>query len=185
MVDASIKDTRVRMDKSLASTQGELARVRTGRASLTLLDTVKVAYYGNTVPLKQVANCAVPEPRLITIQPWDRSILGEIEKAILKADIGITPNNNGFMIRLPIPPLTEERRKELVKLVHHLGEEGKVAVRNLRRDALEHLKKLEKDKKISQDEERNGQNEVQKLTDEFVRKIDEAIKVREAEVMEI
>jgi ribosome recycling factor len=185
MVDASLKDTRVRMEKSLASTQGELARVRTGRASLTLLDTVKVAYYGNTVPLKQVANCAVPEPRLITIQPWDRSVLGEIEKAILKADIGITPNNNGFMIRLPIPPLTEERRKELVKLVHQLGEEGKVAVRNVRRDGLEHLKKLEKDKKISQDEERNGQNEVQKLTDEFVRKIDEAIKVREAEVMEI
>jgi ribosome recycling factor len=185
MVDASLKDTRLRMEKSLASTQGELAKVRTGRASLTLLDTVRVSYYGNAVPLKQVANCAVPEPRLITIQPWDRSILGEIEKAILKADIGITPNNNGFMIRLPIPPLTEERRKELVKLVHQLGEEGKVAVRNVRRDALEHIKKLEKDKKISQDEERNGQNEIQKLTDEFVRKIDEAIKVREAEVMEI
>jgi ribosome recycling factor len=185
MVDASLKDTRVRMEKSLAGTQGEMARVRTGRASLTLLDTVRVSYYGNTVPLKQVANCAVPEPRLITIQPWDRSILGEIEKAILKADIGITPNNNGFMIRLPVPPLTEERRKELVKLVHHLGEEGKVAVRNVRRDSLEHLKKLEKDKKISQDEERIGQNEVQKLTDEFVRKIDEAIKTREAEVMEV
>jgi ribosome recycling factor len=185
MVDASLKDTRVRMEKSLSSTQAELARVRTGRASLTLLDTVRVSYYGNTVPLKQVANCAIPEPRLITIQPWDRSVLGEIEKAILKADIGITPNNNGFMIRLPIPPLTEERRKELVKLVHHLGEEGKVAVRNVRRDSLEYLKKLEKDKKISQDEERNGQIEVQKLTDEFVRKIEEAIKTREAEVMEI
>jgi ribosome recycling factor len=185
MVDASLKDTRVRMEKSLSSTQAELARVRTGRASLTLLDTVRVSYYGNMVPLKQVANCAIPEPRLITIQPWDRSVLGEIEKAILKADIGITPNNNGFMIRLPIPPLTEERRKELVKLVHHLGEEGKVAVRNVRRDSLEYLKKLEKDKKISQDEERNGQNEVQKLTDEFVRKIEEAIKTREAEVMEI
>jgi ribosome recycling factor len=185
MVDASLKDTRGRMEKSLSSTQAELARVRTGRASLTLLDTVRVSYYGNMVPLKQVANCAIPEPRLITIQPWDRSVLGEIEKAILKADIGITPNNNGFMIRLPIPPLTEERRKELVKLVHHLGEEGKVAVRNVRRDSLEYLKKLEKDKKISQDEERNGQNEVQKLTDEFVRKIEEAIKTREAEVMEI
>lgn len=185
MVDASLKDARARMEKSLASTQAELARVRTGRASLTLLDTVRVSYYGNTVPLKQVANCAVPEPRLITIQPWDRSVLGEIEKAILKADIGITPNNNGFMIRLPIPPLTEERRKELVKLVHHLGEEGRIAIRNLRRDALEQLKKLEKDKKISQDEERNGQNEVQKLTDEFVRRIDESIKTREAEVMEI
>jgi ribosome recycling factor len=185
MVDSLLKDTRGRMEKSLLSTQSELGKVRTGRASLTLLDTVRVNYYGNPAPLKQVANCAIPEPRLITIQPWDRSLLGEIEKAIMKADIGITPNNNGFMIRLPIPPLTEERRRELVKLSHQLGEEGRVAIRNVRREALENLKKLEKDKKISQDEERNGGTDVQKLTDEFVRKIDEAIKVREAEIMEI
>ena len=185
MVDSLLKDTRSRMEKSLLSTQSELGKVRTGRASLTLLDTVRVNYYGNPAPLKQVANCAIPEPRLITIQPWDRSLLGEIEKAIMKADIGITPNNNGFMIRLPIPPLTEERRRELVKLSHQLGEEGRVSIRNVRREALENLKKLEKDKKISQDEERNGGTDVQKLTDEFVRKIDEAIKVREAEIMEI
>jgi ribosome recycling factor len=185
MVDALLKETRGRMEKCLASAQSELGKVRTGRASLTLLDAVRVNYYGNPTPLKQVANCAVPEPRLITIQPWDRSMLGEIEKAILKADIGITPNNNGFMIRLPIPSLTEERRRELVKLVHHLGEEGRIAVRNVRRDVLEQLKKSEKDKKISQDEEHSGQTEVQKLTDEFVRKIDEAIKVKEAEIMEV
>jgi ribosome recycling factor len=185
MIEALLKETRGRMEKSLASTQSELGKVRTGRASLTLLDTVRVNYYGNPSPLKQVANCAIPEPRLITIQPWDRSLLGEIEKAIQKADIGITPNNNGFMIRLPIPPLTEERRKELVKLSHQLGEEGRVSIRNVRRDALENLKKLEKDKKISQDEERNGGTDVQKLTDEFVRRIDEAIKVKEAEIMEI
>jgi ribosome recycling factor len=185
MIEPLLKETRTRMEKSLASTQSELGKVRTGRASLTLLDTVRVNYYGNPSPLKQVANCAIPEPRLITVQPWDRSLLGEIEKAIMKADIGITPNNNGFMIRLPIPPLTEERRKELVKLSHQLGEEGRVSIRNIRRDTLESLKKLEKDKKISQDEERNGGTDVQKLTDEFVRKIDEVIKVKEAEIMEI
>jgi ribosome recycling factor len=185
MIEPLLIETRNRMEKSLAGTQSELGKVRTGRASLTLLDTVRVNYYGNPSPLKQVANCAIPEPRLITIQPWDRSLLGEIEKAIMKADIGITPNNNGFMIRLPIPPLTEERRKELVKLSHQLGEEGRVSIRNIRRDALESLKKLEKDKKISQDEERNGGTDVQKLTDEFVRKIDEVIKVKEAEIMEI
>ena len=185
MIEALLKEARGRMEKSLASTQSELGRIRTGRASLTLLDTVRVNYYGNPSPLKQVANCAIPEPRMITIQPWDRSLLGEIEKAIQKADIGITPNNNGFMIRLPIPPLTEERRKELVKLSHQLGEEGRISIRNVRRDALENLKKLEKDKKISQDEERNGGTDVQKLTDEFVHKIDEAIKIKEAEIMEI
>jgi ribosome recycling factor len=176
---------KILTEKSLEALKTDLGKVRTGRASLTLLDTVRVNYYGNPSPLKQVANCAIPEPRLITIQPWDRSLLGEIEKAIMKADIGITPNNNGFMIRLPIPPLTEERRKELVKLSHQLGEEGRVSIRNLRRDALESLKKLEKDKKISQDEERNGGTDVQELTDEFVRKIDEVIKVKEAEIMEI
>jgi ribosome recycling factor len=185
MIEPLLKETRTRMEKSLAGTQSELGKVRTGRASLTLLDTVRVNYYGNPSPLKQVANCAIPEPRLITVQPWDRSLLGEIEKAILKADIGITPNNNGFMIRLPIPPLTEERRRELVKLSHQMGEEGRVSIRNIRRETLESLKKLEKDKKISQDEERNGGTDVQKLTDEFVRKIDEVIKVKEAEIMEI
>jgi ribosome recycling factor len=185
MVDALLKETRARMEKSLAGTQNELGKVRTGRASLTLLDMVRVNYYGSTVPLKQVANLAIPEARLITIQPWDRNLLGDIEKAILKADIGITPNNNGVLIRLPIPPLTEERRKELVRLVHQLGEEGRVSVRNVRRDSIDQLKKLEKDKKISQDDQRNGEADVQKCTDEFVRKIDEAIKVKEAEVMEV
>ncbi len=185
MIDEVLKDLKVRMEKSVASTQMELNRIRTGRASLALLDTVRVNYYGNLVPLKQVANLAVPEPRLITIQPWDKSLLSEIEKAILKTDLGITPNNNGHMIRLPIPSLTEERRKELVRIVHQLGEEGRIAVRNIRRDAIEQLKKLQKEKKISEDDERIAEQNVQKTTDEFIKKIDQAIKAKEAEIMEV
>lgn len=185
MIDEVLKDAKARMEKSIASTQTELSRIRTGRASLALLDTVRVNYYGNLVPLKQVANLAVPEPRLITIQPWDKSLLGEIEKAILKADLGITPNNNGHMIRLPIPPLTEERRKELVRIVHQLGEEGRIAIRNIRRDAIEQLKKLQKEKKISEDDERIAEQNVQKTTDEFIKKIDQVIKAKEAEIMEV
>jgi len=185
MIDEVLKDTKSRMEKSIASTQIELNRIRTGRASLALLDTVRVNYYGNLVPLKQVANLAIPEPRLITIQPWDKNLLSEIEKAILKADLGITPTNNGHMIRLPIPPLTEERRKELVRLVHQLGEEGRIAVRNIRRDAIEQLKKLQKEKKISEDDERLGEQNVQKATDEYIKKIDQAIKAKEAEIMEV
>lgn len=185
MIDDVIKEMKTRMEKSIASTQMELNRIRTGRASLAILDMVRVNYYGNFVPLKQVANLAIPEPRLITIQPWDKSLLNEIEKAILKADIGITPNNNGHMIRLPIPPLTEERRKELVRIVHQLGEEGRIAVRNVRRDAIEQLKKLQKEKKISEDEERLAEQNVQKTTDEFIKKIDQFIKVKETEIMQV
>jgi ribosome recycling factor len=185
MIEEILKDTKAKMEKSLSSTQSEMGKIRTGRASLSLLDTVRVNYYGNPVPLKQVANLAIPESRLITIQPWDRNLLGEIEKAIMKADIGITPNNNGVIIRLPIPSLTEERRKELVRLVHQMGEEGRIAIRNLRRDAIEKLKKCQKDHQISEDEEYNTGIDVQKTTDLFIKKIDEAIKVKELEIMEV
>jgi ribosome recycling factor len=185
MIQELLTETNVKMEKSLSSSQSEMSKIRTGRASLSLLDTVRVNYYGNPVPLKQVANLAIPESRLITIQPWDRNLLGEIEKAILKADVGITPNNNGVIIRLPIPALTEERRKELVRLVHHLGEEGRVAVRNIRRETIEKLRKSQKDHAISEDDEYNAGIDVQKMTDVFIKKIDDAIKIKETEIMEV
>jgi len=185
MIEGMIKDARGRMEKSLESTKSELSKIRTGRASLTLVDTVRVDYYGTPTPLKQVANLSIPEPRMIIIQPWDRSLVSAIEKAILKADIGITPSSDGVVIRLPIPSLTEERRKELVRLVHQLGEEGKVSVRNIRRDFLDGIKKAQKDKKISEDEEYNSGIDFQKITDEYVKKIEEVIKVKEKEIMEV
>ena len=185
MVESVLEDVKSRMTKTLQNTQSELAKVRTGRANLALLDTVRVDYYGSPTPLKQVANLGIPEPRLITIQPWDRNLLGEIEKAIMKADLGITPNNDGHIIRLPIPPLTEERRKDFVRIIHQLGEEGKIAIRNIRRDGLEKLKKAQKDHEISEDEEYNGGIDIQEQTDEYVKKIDESIKAKEIEIMEV
>ena len=185
MIKEVVQDARQRMEKTMASTQSELGKVRTGRANLSLLDTVRVDYYGSKVPLKQVANLGVPEARLITIQPWDRNMLAEIEKAIMKADLGINPNNDGHIIRLPIPPLTEERRKDLVRLVHQLGEEGKVAARNIRRDALDHLKIAQREHKISEDEEYNGGIDIQGLTDDIIKKIDEMIQAKETEIMEV
>jgi len=185
MIKNIIDDAKDRMEKSLNSIQSELSTVRTGRASPSLLDSVRVDYYGSNVPLKQVANIAVPEPRMLTVHPWDRSMLSPIEKAIMKADIGITPNNDGHIIRLPIPALTEERRKELVKLVHKLGEDGKIAIRNIRRDALNALKKAQKDKEISEDEESNAGIDIQELTDKYIQKIDDIIHSKEKEVMEV
>jgi ribosome recycling factor len=185
MIAELLKETTAKMEKSLAGTQSEMSKIRTGRASLSLLDTVRVNYYGNPVPLKQVANLAIPEARLITIQPWDRNLLGEIEKAILKADIGITPNNNGVIIRLPIPALTEERRKELVRLVNQMGEDGRVAIRNIRRETIEKLRKSQKDRAISEDEEFNAGIDVQKSTDAYIKKIDESIKGKESEIMDV
>lgn len=185
MIKEVLRDAKDRMEKTLANTQSELGKVRTGRANLSLLDTVRVNYYGSMVPLKQVASLGVPEPRLMTVQPWDRNLLGEIEKAILKADLGITPNNDGHIIRLPVPTLTEERRKDLVRLIHQMGEEGKIAVRNIRRDAIDHLRKAQKEHQISEDEEYNAGIDVQELTDEYVKKIDEVIQAKEAEIMEV
>ena len=185
MLEQVLKDLKERMEKTLINTKSELTKIRTGRASFSLLDTVRVDYYGSKVPLKQVANLGIPEPRMITIQPWDRNMLAEIEKAIQKADLGITPNNDGNIIRLPIPALTEERRKDLVRLIHQLAEEGRIAVRNIRRDGIDHLKKAQKDHQISEDEEYNGGIDIQELTDEMIKKIDEVIQAKEQEIMEV
>jgi ribosome recycling factor len=174
-----------RMEKALNDLQHAMATIRTGRASIHLLDAIRVDYYGTPTPINQVANLHVPEPGLITIQPWDASVLGAIEKAIRTSDLGINPGNDGKIIRLPIPPLTEERRKELAKKLHVVAEDHRVAVRNIRRDSNEHIKKLTKDKKISEDDDRRGQDEMQKLTDTYMKKLDEAAKAKEKEILEI
>ena len=179
------KDFKGRMQKSIEALKNELNRVRTGRASIALLDGIKVDYYGTPTPLNQVATLAVPESRLITIQPWDASIIGDIEKAILKSELGLVPTSDGKIIRISIPQLTEERRKELVKLVKRLGENAKIAIRNIRRDANEFVKKKEKEKEISQDEMKKNQEEIQKLTDDFIAEIDKLIAAKEKEIMEI
>lgn len=162
-----------------------LSTIRTGRASLSILDGVMVDYYGTPTPLNQVATLSIPDPTLIVAQPWDPTVLGGIEKAILKSDLGLNPSNDGKVVRIPIPPLTEERRKELAKKVHHLAEEGRTHVRQARRDANEQIKKLEKDKKISQDDEKRGFDHVQKLTDQHIKSIDELAKKKEKEILEI
>ena len=176
---------RTRMDKVLSDLQHEMAGVRTGRASVNLLDNVKADYYGTPTPLNQMATLHVPEPSMITVQPWDVSQIGAIEKAIRTSDLGLNPSNDGKLIRVPIPALTEERRKDLVKKVHHIAEEHRVALRNIRRDSNEHLKKLLKDKLISEDEERRALEETQKLTDGYIAKLDTAVKGKEKEVLEI
>lgn len=180
-----IKDAKLRMDKTIENLLSELTKIRTGRATPTLLDTVRVEYYGQTVPLNQAANISVPEPRLIVVQPWEKSMLAEIERAILKADLGLNPGNDGTMIRVPIPQLSEERRKDLVKLVYKFGEEGKIAIRNVRRDANEHLKRLEKSNEISEDELSVELDVVQELTDDHVKKVDEILEHKEKEVLEV
>ncbi len=174
-----------RMDAALEHLKRELAGLRTGRASLALLDGVKVDYYGTPTPLKQIATLSVPESRLITIQPWEPPMVKEIEKALLASGLGLTPSNDGKIIRLPIPPLSEERRKELAKLCKKHGEEAKVAVRNIRREGNEELKHLQKDSKISEDDLRKAETEVQKLTDQYVQKVDEILKKKEEEIFEV
>ncbi len=174
-----------KMNGSLEFLKKEFGSIRTGRASLSLLDQVKVNYYGTLTPLNQVATLAVPESRLITIQPWESNLISEIEKAILSSGLGLNPTNDGKIIRLPIPPLTEERRKELVKLAKKMAEETKVTIRNIRREGNEELKRLEGDKKISEDEHRKAQDEIQKLTDQFISKVDEILKKKEAEILEV
>ena len=181
-VDELIQDAQRRMDKSIEATRGELNSVRTGRASAALLDRVNVDYYGQRTPLRQLATVNVPEPRLLTIQPFDPNSLKTIERALQESDLGLTPSNDGKIIRLPIPQLTEERRKELVRYVRQLAEEGRVAVRNVRRDVIHHLKELAE---IGSDEEHRAEERVQKLTDEHVKSIDELLKHKEAEIMEV
>jgi ribosome recycling factor len=173
------------MDKVLADLQHAIANIRTGRASVAIFDTLRVDYYGTPTPINQVANLHVPDPTLITIQPWDVSQIGAIEKAIRSSDLGLNPANDGKLIRVPIPPLTEDRRKEIVKRLHHVSEEHRVAARNIRRDANEHLKKLLKDKLISEDEERKALDEIQKMTDAHITKVDEAAKAKEKEILNV
>src|SRR5229473_257953 len=179
-VEASIK---TRMDKALSDLQHEMATIRTGRASLSILDNLRVDYYGTPTPLNQIANLHVPDPTLITIQPWDVSQIGAIEKAIRSSDLGLNPANDGKLIRVPIPALTEERRKEIVKRLHGVAEDHRVAARNVRRDANEHLKKLLKDKLISEDEERRALDDIQKMTDGHITKIDAASKAKETDIL--
>ena len=181
-VEANLK---TRMEKALSDLQHEMASIRTGRASLGILDHIRVDYYGTPTPLNQLANLHVPEPSLITLQPWDTSRIGAIEKAIRASDLGLNPSNDGKLIRLPIPPLTEERRKELVKKLHAGAEHHRVSTRNIRRDGNEAVKKLLKDKKIAEDEEKKALDEIQKTTDAFMQKIDQAAKVKEKEILEI
>jgi ribosome recycling factor len=177
--------SRVRMEKVLGDLQHALAVIRTGRASVSLLDPVKVDYYGTPTPLNQIATLHVPEPSLITVQPWDVSQIGAIEKAIRSSDLGLNPSNDGKLIRVPIPALTAERRKELVRHLHGVAEDHRVSIRNIRRDANEALKKLLKDKLISEDDDRRAHDEVQKLTDACMQKLDQAAKVKEKEVLEL
>jgi ribosome recycling factor len=185
MIEEVKKDSIHRMELAAESIRGELAKLRTGKATPTLLDGISVDYYGGKMQLKQVANVSAPEPRLLVIQPWEKSLLGEIEKAIQKSDLGLNPTNDGIVVRIPIPQLTEERRQSLVKLSKKIGEEGKIAIRNIRRDANEKLKKAEKDHKISEDESRKGQDQIQKTTDDYIQKIDDILVHKEKEIMEI
>ena len=177
------QDAQTRMTKCIDALRHELQRLRTGRASTALVETIKVNYYGNDVPLSQVATVAVTDARSLTITPWEKSLVGVIDKAILASDLGITPTTAGTVIRINLPPLTEERRKELARHVAHEGESAKVAVRNVRRDAMQHVKELLKSRKITEDDERHSEDEIQKLTDRFVRDIDGVVKAKEDELM--
>jgi ribosome recycling factor len=185
MLEELRKKTEHGMTGAMQHLHQDLASVRTGKANPALLDSIQVDYFGQRVPLKQVASIAVPDPRLITIQPWDRSVVGEIEKAIMASELGLMPQTDGQLIRLPIPPLTGERRKELVKVVKRMGEDAKVAIRNVRRHANEELKQLEKKHELSEDNMHTKAQEIQKLTDEYISKVDEAVVAKEKEILEI
>jgi ribosome recycling factor len=185
MYDDVIARCKASMEKAIDAMKKEFSRVRTGRASVSLFDDIRIDYYGTPTPLNQVGTLAVPEPRLITIQPWERKLIPEIERAILKSDLGLNPMSDGVLVRIAIPSLTEERRKEMVKQIRRMGEDAKVAIRNARRDANEALKKLEKGKEISEDDLKRGEKDVQDLTDLYVKKTDEVLLGKEKEVMEV
>jgi ribosome recycling factor len=185
MIDDIHKDMKASMEKSIEALQKDLKRIRTGRASLALLDGLMVDYYGTPTPVNQLATLSIPEARQIFIQPWDSQAVPDIEKAILKSELGLTPSNDGKLVRINIPPLTAERRKELVKIVKKMGEEYKVQVRNHRRDANEMLKELKKDKQISEDDLHKAQDRVQKTTDELITRVDKVMSEKESEIMEI
>jgi ribosome recycling factor len=184
-IEEFLADCQRRMDGSIDHTRQEFNSVRTGRASAALLDRITIDYYGTPTPLKNMATISAPEPRLLTVQPYDPTQIRAIEKAIQESDLGLTPSNDGKLIRLPIPQLTEERRKELVKVVRRSAEDGKVAIRNVRRDVMRHLEELVRNGDVGDDEERRAENQVQKLTDEHVKRIDELLKNKEAEIMEV
>jgi ribosome recycling factor len=185
LIDDFLGDATQRMDKSVETTHDHFNSVRTGRATAALLDRITIDYYGTPTPLKNLATINVPEPRMLTIQPFDPTSIKQIEKTIQESDLGLSPSNDGKLIRLPIPQLTEERRKELVKIIRGMAEEGKVAVRNVRRDAIKHLEDLAKAGDVGDDDERAAEGRVQKLTDEHVSRIDELLKRKEAEIMEV
>lgn len=179
------QDAEERMKKSIEAVRFEFSHIRTGKATTTLLDGIKVEYYGNSVPINQVANVTVPEMRLLAIQPWEKNMMSEIEKAIMKSDLGLNPVNDGRIIRVPIPVLTEERRKDLVKLVRKLAEDGRVAIRNIRRDVNDHIKKAEKEHELSEDNAHDELNDIQDLTNDYIKIVDELLKIKEEEIMEV
>ena len=185
MIKEITKDAGERMKKAVDHIAAEYVKIRTGKASIGLLEEIKSDYYGTPTPLNQVGNISTPDYHTIAIQPWDKSIMPAIEKSILNSNLGLNPTNDGSLIRIPIPPLNEERRKELVKLVKKMAEEGKVAVRNIRRDEIEKLKKTEKEEHISEDDRKNGEHEIQKLTDKYIKEIDEVLSKKEKEIMEV
>ncbi len=185
MTDDIYADAEAKMEKTITAFQRELSTLRAGRASPSLLDRIEVDYYGVQTPLNQLAGISAPEPRLLMVQPWDKQAMPEIEKAIMKSDLGLTPSNDGNVIRLTIPELTEERRKELVKYVRKKAEEGRVSVRNIRRDANDEIKKLEKNSDISEDESRRSQDSIQELTDQKIEEIGKILEVKESEIMEV
>jgi ribosome recycling factor len=184
-IEDFLADAKHRMDKSIESTVHEFNSIRTGRASPALLDRIQVDYYGTPTPLKSLASISAPESRLLTVQPFDPGAVKSIERAIQESDLGLTPSNDGKLVRLPIPALTEERRKELVKVVRRIAEDGKVAIRNVRRDVLQHLRELVVNGDVGDDEERRAEQQVQKVTDEHTKTIDDLLKTKEAEIMEV
>jgi len=185
VIDDVLLETEDKMDKTVAALRSDLLVIRTGRASPALVERLVVECYGSTMPLNQVATIAVPDPRLLTIRPWDLSVIGSIEKAILKSELGLTPHNDGKIIRLPIPALTDERRRDLSKMVNRRVEEARVAIRNLRRDGLKDLGDLQKDKEISEDDFYKAKDDLQKLTDDYIKKVDELGELKQAEIMEV
>lgn len=185
MLNELFKDVDHRMASAVEHVRTEFLGLRSGRASATLVETIKVPYYGNPTPLNQIANISVPEPRLIVVQPWDKNVAGDVEKAIMASDLGLNPVNEGGVLRIPIPALTEERRQDLVKHIHKLGEDGRISIRNVRRDANDHIKKAEKDHDVSEDNSKRAQENIQEMTDKYIKQIDEVIKAKEDEIMTI
>tara|TARA_B100000700_G_scaffold239544_1_gene266246 strand:- start:13 stop:570 length:558 start_codon:yes stop_codon:yes gene_type:complete len=183
MIEDITKDAIHRMDQAVIHTRTQMSKVRTGRANTEIVESIKISYYGSLTPLNQLSTISIPEPRLITIHPFDKSVIDEIEKAIMESNLGLTPNNNGEVIHVPIPPLSEERRVDLTKYIHQLAEEGRIAVRNVRRDAINHLRTLQKEDHISEDEIKRSESEMQNITDGHVKTLNELMESKEKEIM--